>query len=295
MMEFTLARVSACICGVMVIAILFNPVVSSYDDGASDLNGENCEALGEMFDSFMESQTDESAVALGIMLPDNETRVSFEGHTMTMSNPRGTWTYELRNPVIADADSYGSNDLLLLTKYDGCMAVESVRGHRWRLKSIINGNRDFFPMSRLTLKKLSEHMVIIWRSYRLVHFNHFLLSYMIVYVAVSIIVWVLDPDVKGLSDAFWFTFQTGTTIGYGDLIVNNTFARIVTMVFSVYSMALVAVFTGILAGYFVEIIKSQAQKSAVKFLLDLERLPDMTHEELVELSERAKVFAREEW
>ena len=49
MMEFTLARVSACICGVMVIAILFNPVVSSYDDGASDLNGENCEALDRFF------------------------------------------------------------------------------------------------------------------------------------------------------------------------------------------------------------------------------------------------------
>ena len=38
-MEFTLARVSACLCGIMVIAILFNPVVSSYDDGAADLSG----------------------------------------------------------------------------------------------------------------------------------------------------------------------------------------------------------------------------------------------------------------
>jgi hypothetical protein len=150
-------------------------------------------------------------------------------------------------------------------------------------------------MSRLTLKQLFEHVTIIARSYRLVHFDRLLLSYLIVYVIVSFVVWALDPDVKGLSDALWFTFQTGTTIGYGDLIVNNWFARIVTVLFSVYSMALVAVFTGILAGYFVEIMKTEAKDSAVKFLLDLERLPEMSHEELVDLSERAKRFTRKEW
>ena len=137
--------------------------------------------------------------------------------------------------------------------------------------------------------------MLIWRSYRLVHFNHFLTAYLIVYVIVSLIVWALDPDIKNLSDALWFTFQTGTTIGYGDLIVNNVFARIITVFFAIYSMALVAVFTGILAGYFVEIIKRRAKESAVKFMLDLERLPDMSHEELVELSQRAKRFANKEW
>ena len=150
-------------------------------------------------------------------------------------------------------------------------------------------------MNRLTLKQLFEHVTIIVRSYRLVHFDRLLFSYLIVYVIVSFVVWALDPDVKGISDALWFTFQTGTTIGYGDLIVNNWFARIVTALFSVYSMALVAVFTGILAGYFVEIIKTEAKDSAVKFLLDLERLPEMSQEELVDLSERAKRFARKEW
>ncbi len=150
-------------------------------------------------------------------------------------------------------------------------------------------------MLRTTLRDLSEHLVIIWKSYRLVHFNHLLTAYLIVYFAVSMVVWALDPDIKDLSDALWFTFQTGTTIGYGDLIVNNTLARAVTVLFSVYSMALVAIFTGILAGYFVEIIKTEAKESAVKFLLDLERLPDMTHDELVELSERAKKFADKRW
>ena len=148
-------------------------------------------------------------------------------------------------------------------------------------------------MVRLTPKILYDQFVIIWRSYKLVHFDELMLAYFIVYLIVSLIVWALDPDLHDLSDALWFTFQTGTTIGYGDLIVNNPVARFITVLFSIYSMALVAVFTGILAGYFVEVIKSEAKESAIKFLLDLERLPEMSHEELVDLSERAKRFCNE--
>ncbi len=150
-------------------------------------------------------------------------------------------------------------------------------------------------MSLLSPRNLFEHLVLIRRSYRLVHFHHMLMAYLIVYVIVSLIVWALDPDIKDLSDALWFTFQTGTTIGYGDLLVNNLFARILTVLFAIYSMVLAAIFTGILAGYFVELIKTRAKDSAVKFLLDLERLPEMSKEELAELSERARRFSESRW
>ena len=108
-------------------------------------------------------------------------------------------------------------------------------------------------MVRLTSDAFKRQFNIIWRCYRLVHFHEMFITYLIVYFVLSLIVWALDPDISDLSDAFWFTFQTGTTIGYGDLIVNNPFARLLTVLFSVYSMVIVAIFTGILAGYFVRL------------------------------------------
>ena len=144
-----------------------------------------------------------------------------------------------------------------------------------------------------SFKILMKQLIMLWRSFRLVHFDLMLAIYLAVYFVVSMVVWYLDPDIHDVSDALWFTFQTGTTIGYGDLIVNNWFARILTVFFSIYSMVMVAIFTGIIAGYFVEMIKSEAKESAVHFLLDLERLPEMSKEELEELSERARRFARE--
>ena len=147
-------------------------------------------------------------------------------------------------------------------------------------------------MGKDILKTVYLQLVAIHRSYKLVHFDLMMLLYLVVYGIVSFVVWLLDPDVKGLSDALWFTFQTGTTIGYGDLIVNNWFARILTVFFSIYSMVMVAIFTGIIAGYFVEVIKTEAKESAIKFLLDLEKLPEMSKEELIELSARAKRFLK---
>ncbi len=145
-----------------------------------------------------------------------------------------------------------------------------------------------------SLSILWKQMVMIGKCYKLVHFDLMLAVYLVVYVVVSLIVWDLDPDIKGLSDALWFTFQTGTTIGYGDLIVNDPFARLLTALFSIYSLALVGIFTGIIAAYFIEMIKMKAGDTAMKFLLDLERLPEMEHDELVELSEKVKKFFKEE-
>ena len=142
-----------------------------------------------------------------------------------------------------------------------------------------------------SFKILMKQLIMLWRSFRLVHFDLMLAIYLAVYFVVSMVVWYLDPDIHDVSDALWFTFQTGTTIGYGDLLVNDPFARFLTALFSIYSIALVAIFTGIIAGYFVEMIKLEARTAAMRFILDLERLPEMDHDELVELSERAKMFS----
>ena len=126
MMEFTLARVAACICGAMLILILFNPVTDSYEDRAEDGRGDNCEALGDMFDSFMSSQTDESTVALNIMLPDNGSHLTFDGNIMKITNENGEWDYVLRNQTDTDRDCYTGNDLLQLTKSGDVLVIKSI-------------------------------------------------------------------------------------------------------------------------------------------------------------------------
>jgi hypothetical protein len=126
-----------------------------------------------------------------------------------------------------------------------------------------------------------------------VHFHLILLVYLAVYAVFSLIIWYYDPDIKDLSDALWFTFETATTIGYGDLLVNSDIGRVLTVILSVYSIAVVAIFTGVIAGFYVELVKIRAKESATVFLDQLEHLPELSHDELVILSEQARRFRKE--
>jgi voltage-gated potassium channel len=127
----------------------------------------------------------------------------------------------------------------------------------------------------------------------MIHFEATLMVYPVVYFVFSLLIWHFDPDIKDLSDALWFTFETATTIGYGDLLVNSVIGRALTVILSLYSIAIVAIFTGVIAGFYVKLVKIKTRNSARKFLSDLERLPEMSKEELEDLAERAKRSAKE--
>ncbi|MBO6083496.1 MAG: two pore domain potassium channel family protein [Candidatus Methanomethylophilaceae archaeon] len=132
---------------------------------------------------------------------------------------------------------------------------------------------------------------ILLRSLKLVHVDRILAVSLVVYFVFSLFIWYCDPDIKDLSDALWFTFQTVITIGYGDLQATSVLGRILTVILAIYSIAVVAIFTGIIAGFYVEVVKAKGNEEVVSFLRTLEKLPDMDHDDLIRISERAKELA----
>jgi hypothetical protein len=135
---------------------------------------------------------------------------------------------------------------------------------------------------------MRTQMSILIRSLKLVHFDKILAVYLVFYFIFSLFIWYCDPDIKDLSDALWFTFQTVTTIGYGDIQATSVLGRILTVILAIYSIAIVAIFTGIIAGFYVEVVKAKGNEEVMNFLNTLERLPEMDHDELVRISERAR-------
>lgn len=64
--------------------------------------------------------------------------------------------------------------------------------------------------------------------------------------------------------------------------------RALTVILAIYSMAIVAIFTGIIAGFHVEVVKHKSNERLMEFLERLTDLPDMSKEELTELAQRAR-------
>ena len=76
------------------------------------------------------------------------------------------------------------------------------------------------------------------------------------------------------------------------MVLLTVVGRIIAVILSVYSIAVIAVFTAVITSFFTDIARWRANNSARKFLDELEHLPELSKEELEELSRRVRDFNR---
>lgn len=115
-----------------------------------------------------------------------------------------------------------------------------------------------------------------------------LFSFLGFFLISAIIIWLVDPNVNNFFDAIWFSFAVVTTIGFGDIVVTNLFARIIAIILAVYGILVIAIITGIIVYYISEILKIKGTKGASEFLHELYNLDKLSQTELKELSARIR-------
>lgn len=131
---------------------------------------------------------------------------------------------------------------------------------------------------------------IMWRVLKRTRANKLLYGYLVLLVIISIAIWIVEPEIKTFFDSLWYCFSVLTTIGFGDYIAVTLVGRILSIILSIYSIIIVAVIPGVITSFYLESIKIRSKESMEKFMYDLERLPELSQEELTQLSERVKNF-----
>ncbi len=115
-------------------------------------------------------------------------------------------------------------------------------------------------------------------------------AYLIWFFVAAIPIWIFEPNIKTYLDSLWFCFASATSIGYGDFAAVTPVGRIVTVILTVYSIAVIAIFTAVITSFFMDIARLKKNDSIGKFIDDLEHLPELSKEELEELSKKVKEF-----
>ena len=142
-------------------------------------------------------------------------------------------------------------------------------------------------------KRLAERRRNLRQAFKIAGADIIFAAYFGFFIACALILWLVEPNISRFSDSLWYCFATATTIGFGDITVTALASRIVSVLLSIYSIGVIAIFTAVVTSFFLDEVKSRATDSAKAFLADLERLPEMSQEELKDLAERAKRFAGE--
>lgn len=119
-----------------------------------------------------------------------------------------------------------------------------------------------------------------------------LCGYLLVFAAVAFAIVIIEPNINTVADGLWYCFSVATTIGFGDYTSVTLLGRILSVLISVYSIVIIAVVPGVITSYYLESVKLRKNESTEKFLNDLERLPELSKEELRELSEKIRSFQK---
>lgn len=100
----------------------------------------------------------------------------------------------------------------------------------------------------------------------------------------------IEPQVHGIFDGFYFCFVASTTVGFGDIVPVTVLGRVITIIVTLAGILTVAMVPGVVVAYYTEYLKIKEKETVSTFLEKLERLPELSREELTELSDRVKEF-----
>jgi voltage-gated potassium channel Kch len=96
-------------------------------------------------------------------------------------------------------------------------------------------------------------------------------------VVFGILEHLLDPDsFDNVWDGMWWATQTVTTVGYGDVVPDDTVGKVIASVLMIAGLSLFAVVTAIVASAFVA--RAQAEQVAGREDLLMEKLDGLSAE-----------------
>ncbi len=117
-----------------------------------------------------------------------------------------------------------------------------------------------------------------------------LLSFLLFWLVAALLIQLFEPGITSYGDALWYCYAVITTIGFGDVVVTTLFAKVISIILSIYAVIIIGIVTGVIVNYYNQIIQIQQQETIVSIIDKLEHLPNMSQEELKELSHKVKSF-----
>lgn len=138
-----------------------------------------------------------------------------------------------------------------------------------------------------------KRLKLFWMVVKRTHMDKLVYVFVISLFIAAGIITAVEPGINNYGDGLWYTFVACTTIGFGDFAAVTTIGRILTVYMALHEILMVAVIPGVVVSYYLEVIHRRENEKLMSFLDTLEHLPDMSKEELAEISVKIKKIRNE--
>jgi len=133
-------------------------------------------------------------------------------------------------------------------------------------------------------------MRLFWAVIKQSGFKQLMYVYLGIVLTSALAVTLAEPGIHTYIDGVWFCWEVATTVGLGDFTCVTLVGRLVTVFMSLWSLVSVAALTGVVVDFINEMRKARMNQSYALLIDKLERLPELSPEELAEISERVRSY-----
>lgn len=129
---------------------------------------------------------------------------------------------------------------------------------------------------------------------RRTHTYPILFTYLIFLLADALVILLVEPDINTYGDALWYCYAVLSTAGFGDIVATTFIGKAASVLLTVYSLLVIAIVTGVVVNFHSQLIQIRQKETLAAFVDKLEHLPELSLDELKEISERVKLFSDKE-
>ena len=118
--------------------------------------------------------------------------------------------------------------------------------------------------------------------------DRLVLGFVVFLLVVSGILWAVEPGMTTYREALWYCYAIISTSGFGDFVAVTFVGRVCSILVTIYAIFVIGIVTGVVVSYFQQTVQVQVEDSKMAFLDKLERLPELSKEELEEMAAKAR-------
>ncbi|MCC3271123.1 potassium channel family protein [Arthrobacter zhangbolii] len=133
-----------------------------------------------------------------------------------------------------------------------------------------------------------KRMRVLWNIVRVTNADYVLYGFLIALGTAALLLPRFEPGIPDFGDSLWYLFSSFTTIGFGDYVAVTFAGRLITVVVALYGILVVALLTGIIVGFYNELLRIRSRTSLNDLVDELEHLPDLSRDELESLARRIR-------
>lgn len=115
-----------------------------------------------------------------------------------------------------------------------------------------------------------------------------LVGFIVFLFAVAAVIELAEPDINHYGDALWYCYAVISTAGFGDVVAVTFIGKICSVLLTVYAIFVTAIVTGVVVNFYTQMVEMQRKETLAMFMDQLERLPELSREELEGISQKVR-------